>query len=83
MYYVIHKLRSLSRVVIHLGTHEHPIAKSMSKESLEEIKGLVKGQVSCTPNAKISIFTLNASKTFLAHHLFNENGEGLVEIMTR
>jgi hypothetical protein len=24
---------------------------------------------------------LNASKTFLAHHLFNENGEGLVEIL--
>jgi hypothetical protein len=24
---------------------------------------------------------LNASKTFLAHHLFNENGEGHVEII--
>jgi len=82
MYYVIHKLQSLSRVVIHLGTDEHPIVEGMSKESLEEIKGLVKGQVSCTHDTKIFIITLNASKAFLAHPLFNKNG-GHVEIMRR
>jgi hypothetical protein len=82
MYYVIHKLQSLSRVVIHLGRDEHPIVEGMSKESLEEIKGLVEGQVSCTHDTKISIIALNASKAFLAYHLFNENG-GHVEIMTR
>jgi hypothetical protein len=41
MYYVIHKLQSLSRVVIHLGTHAHPIVEGMCKEALEEIKVLV------------------------------------------
>jgi hypothetical protein len=49
-------------------------------ESLEEIKVLVEGQVFHTPNTKISTITLNASKAFLAHHLFNDNGERHVEI---
>ncbi len=48
MYYVIHKLQSLSRTTIHLGTHEHLVVEGMCKESLEEIKVLVEGQVSCT-----------------------------------
>jgi len=61
--------QSLSRVTIHLGTHEHLIAKGMCKESLEEIRVLVEGQVSCTLNAKISAIALNANKVFLAHHL--------------
>jgi hypothetical protein len=43
MYYVIHKLQSLSKVVIHLGTHEHLIIKGACKEFLEEIKVLVEG----------------------------------------
>jgi len=81
MSYVIHKLQSLSRVGIHLGTHVHPIVEGMCKEALEEIKVLVEGQVSRTPDAKIFAITLNANKTFLAHHLFNENGKGLMEIL--
>jgi hypothetical protein len=44
--------------------------------------GPIKGQVSCTPKRKIFIVALNASNlTFLARHLFNEEGEGLVEIL--
>ncbi len=81
MYYVIHKLQSLSRAVIHLGTHEHLVGEGMCKESLEGIKVLVEGQVFHTLDGKIFVISLNASKTFLAHHLFNENGEGLVEIL--
>jgi hypothetical protein len=42
---------------------------------------LVKGQVSHTPDAKISTIALNASKAFLAHHLFNESGKGPMEIL--
>jgi hypothetical protein len=60
--------------MIHLGTHEHLVVEGMCKESLEEIKVLVEGQVSCTHYAKIFAIP------FLVHHLFNENGEGLVEI---
>jgi hypothetical protein len=61
--------------------HEHPIVESMCRESLEEIKVLVKGQVYHTPNAKISTIALNASKAFLAHNLLNENGKGPMEIL--
>jgi hypothetical protein len=34
-----------------------------------------------TFNANFFIIALNASKTFLGHHLFNENGEGPMEIL--
>ncbi len=53
----------------------------MCKESLEEIKVLVEGQVSLTLGVEIFSISLNANKAFLAHHLFNKNGEGLVEIL--
>jgi len=44
--------------------------------------GHVKGQVFLTPKGKIFVVALNASNlTFLARHLFNEDGEKLVEIL--
>jgi len=52
----------------------------MYKDFLEEMKVLVEGQVFRTLDIKISVIALNASKAFLAHHLFNENGEGPMEI---
>jgi hypothetical protein len=61
--------------------HEHHVREGMCKESLEEIKLLVEGQVSHTLDDKIFAISLNVSKAFLAHHLFNDNGEGLVEIL--
>ncbi len=42
----------LSKVMIHLGMHEHPIVEGICKEFLEEIKVLVEGQVSHTLDAK-------------------------------
>jgi ABC-type methionine transport system ATPase subunit len=81
MYYVIHKLQLMLRVVIHLNTHEHPVAKGMCKDVSEEIKVLVKGQVFHMPKGKISTIVLNPSRAFLAHHLFNEDGERLMETL--
>jgi hypothetical protein len=43
MYYVIHKLQSLSKATIDLSMHEHLVAKDMCMEALEEIKVLVEG----------------------------------------
>jgi hypothetical protein len=43
MCYVIHKLQSLSRIAIHLGTHVGPIVEGRYKEALEGIKVLVEG----------------------------------------
>lgn len=74
MYYVIHKLDTFSRASIHLNTHVHLIANDKCREALEKIKGLIEVEVFCTPNA----IALVANKTFLFHHLFNEDGEGLV-----
>jgi uncharacterized protein (DUF1810 family) len=79
MYYVIYKLQSLSRAAIHLNMHL--VGKRTCKEALEKIKVLVEGQVSHTLDDKIFAISLIASKAFLAHHLFNENGEGFVEIL--
>ncbi len=75
MYYVIHRLDTLSRATIHFNTHVYLIANDKCREALEKIKGLIKVEVFCTPNA----IALIANKTFLFHHLFNEDGEGLVE----
>ncbi len=59
----------------------HPIVEGMCRESLEEIKVLVEGQVFRTFDAKIFAIALNVNKAFLAHHLFNENGKGPMEIL--
>jgi hypothetical protein len=61
--------------------HEHLGSKGICREALEENKVLIEGQVSYIPNTKIFAIALNASKAFLAHHLFNENGKGHVEIL--
>jgi hypothetical protein len=63
--------------------HAHLVVKGMCSDALVKIKVLVEGQVSHTPDAKIFAIALNASKTFLAHHLFNENGEEFVEISSK
>jgi hypothetical protein len=43
MYYVIHKLQSLSRIAIHLGRHEHLVVEGMCTKALEEIKVSIEG----------------------------------------
>jgi hypothetical protein len=43
MYYVIHKLQSLSRATIDLSMHEHLVVEDMCKGALEKIKVLVEG----------------------------------------
>jgi hypothetical protein len=45
IYYVVHKLHSLSILVIHLGVHNHPIADGKCKEILEEIRRSIAKEV--------------------------------------
>jgi hypothetical protein len=76
MYYVIRKLDTLSRATIHLNTHVYLIANGKCKEALEKIKGLIEVE------AFVHLMQLRwLHKTFLFHHLFNEDGEGLVELL--
>jgi hypothetical protein len=48
---------------------------------MNETRRLIIEEVDLTPNAKIFAILLCVSKTFLATHLFNENGDGLVELL--
>jgi hypothetical protein len=38
-------------------------------------------EVDRTPNVKIFTITLSASKIFLAKHLLDDNGDGMVELI--
>ncbi len=79
IYYVVRKFPNLSRATIHLGTHAHPVVDDKCGKSFQEMKNMVANEVCCTPNATISPITLFVSKTFLSHHLFNEDGQGPME----
>jgi hypothetical protein len=81
IYYVVHKLQSLSIVVIHLGVHNHPAADGECMESLEETKRLIVEEVNWTPDTKMFTISLSANKTFLARHLLNECSDGKVELL--
>ncbi len=37
-------------------------------------------EVDCMLNAKISLISLNAGKTFLASYLFDDSNDGIVEL---
>jgi len=50
-------------------------------EFMNKTRRLITKEVDLTPNAKIFAISLNVSKTFLVTHLFNENGDGLVELL--
>ncbi len=42
---------------------------------------LIIKDVDRTPNVNIFTITLSASKTFLAKHLLDDNGDGMVELI--
>jgi hypothetical protein len=42
---------------------------------------MVIDKVCCTPTATFFTIALFMSKTFLSRHLFNEDGQGLVELL--
>jgi hypothetical protein len=50
------------------------------REYVDKIKRLITKE-DYTPNAKIYAILLNVSKTFLATHLFDDSGDGLVELL--
>jgi hypothetical protein len=42
---------------------------------------LIVEEVECTPNVKIYVISLGANKAFLATHLFDDNGDGNMELL--
>ena len=91
MYYVVNK-SSLNRACIHVGTHQHPIAKGICRESVERVTKIVGNEVNKTPTAKNSAIALAASKEFLSSEIFALDredtpeplrGDSLVKVMER
>ncbi len=80
MYFVVHKFPNLSKVVIHLGTHAHPVANEKCREFFQEMKNTVVDEVYRTLIATTLAIALSISKTFLFCHLSNEDGKGLLEL---
>ncbi len=80
MYYVVHKFPNLLRAAIHLGTHAYLVVDNKCKESFQEMMNVVADEVCCTPIINTSIIFLSMSKTFLFHHLFNDDGKGPMEL---
>jgi hypothetical protein len=51
------------------------------KKSVDETRRLIAEEVNPTPNAKIFAISLNVNKTFLITHLFDDNGDGLMDLL--
>jgi hypothetical protein len=69
----------MSRAVIHLCVHNHPIADGKCLEFVAETRRLIIEEVNPTPDAKISSICLNASKT-LASYLLDDFNNSIVEL---
>ncbi len=48
---------------------------------MDETKRLIIKEVNHTPNAKISTISPSVSNTFLVTHLFDDSGDGLMELL--
>ncbi len=81
IYYLMHKLPSIIRVVIHIEVHKHPMADGKCKEFVDKIKRLIAKEVNYTLDVKIFAISLGASKTFLVTHLLDDRGDGIVELL--
>ncbi len=67
--------------MVHLGVHNLPIANGKYRESLEETRRLIVEEVNHMPDAKMSIISLNVSKTFLVKHMLDDCNNGKMELL--
>ncbi len=81
MYYVIHFLFNLSRATIHCGTHTHLVSNGKCMEPFKEMENMVGKEVLRMLNVTSSMMTLVVNKKFLCRHLFNENVQGIIELL--
>jgi hypothetical protein len=81
IYYVVHKLQSISRMKIHFKVHKHLVTNGKCKEFVDKTKRLITKEVDHTPNMKISTIPLCASKTLLTRHVLDDSGDNTMEIL--
>jgi hypothetical protein len=70
-----------TKTVIHLMFHKNLVADGKCRESMDKIKRLITKEVDHTPNAKISIISFSANKTFWAAHLLDDTSDGIMELL--
>ncbi len=81
IYYVVHRLPSIIKVTIHLRVHKHLMVDGKCRESMNKIRRLIAKEVDRTPNAKISTILMGVNKTFFTTHLFDDSGNGTLELL--
>jgi hypothetical protein len=59
------------------------VVNGKSREPMDEIRRLTMNEVNHTPNVKISMILLGVNKTFLAMHLLDDSGYGIVELLNK
>ncbi len=57
------------------------MADGKCKESVDKIKRLIAKEVDCTFDVKIFMISMGVSKTFLAMHLLDDSGNGIMELL--
>jgi hypothetical protein len=57
------------------------MADGKCKEFVDETRSLITEEVDRMPNVKIFMISLSAKKTFLAKHLLDDSGDGMVELL--
>jgi hypothetical protein len=68
-------------MAIHLGVHKHLVVDGKCREYVDETKRLISKEVNHMLDAKIFMISLGDNKTFLATHLFDDSGDGIVEFL--
>jgi hypothetical protein len=71
----------MSRATIHFSVHNHPIPDGKYREFVEETRRLIIEGVDCMLDAKISLISLSANKTFLASYLLDDYNDGIMELL--
>jgi hypothetical protein len=80
IYYVMHKLPTITKATIHFKVHKHPMADGKCKEFVDKIRRLIVEDIDHMLNAKICVISQGASKTFLAMHLLDDSDDGIVDL---
>jgi hypothetical protein len=81
IYYVVHRIPTITRTIIHLEVHKHPMADGKCKEFVDETRRLIVEEFNHMPNVKISAILLGSSKSFLVTHMLDDSGDGTVELL--
>jgi hypothetical protein len=76
MFYIVPRNPSMTRAVVHIGTHDHPVADGDCREGMDLIQDQIRTHVALIPNAKNSTIGTAVDKELLLKGLLDESGEG-------